>query len=301
MVESHTALRSVQARFADANPELPNGFAEHGSMGAEAMLALGLAPDAVVAWAARHEPVALAADAPVAVLRRALEADLARQPWQEVVRRELADLAPFVGAHLFHGLIRTAHAVRGLRGSGGEGGLAGAAGLDDETGLAELASGLAAWRTWSAAQGPSAGGRPQRRTDPFETVIDAARRGAGACATAPSIVNLHAVTGPMAFLLLADLLDDRTIAAAAAAFEHTHAHHGEPGSSERSVPPPPAALAALLERWDAHPAKLTEAAVRGFALTGDGTFLDAAAAIMGPWPTTMSPGSTPPSSPPGSV
>jgi hypothetical protein len=62
-----------------------------------------------------------------------------------------------------------------------------------------------------------------------------------------------------------------------------------------------AALRAVQSRyWDAHPAKLTEAALRGFAATGDRAFIDAVAVIMGPWPTTTPPGSIPRSSPRGS-
>lgn len=110
-----SARRAVQARFAGADPELQNGFAEHAPMGADALLALGLEPEAVVRWASRHTPRDLAADGAVAQRRTVLLDELGRRPWDDVLRAEVARLAPHVGAHLFHGLIRTAHAVRGLR------------------------------------------------------------------------------------------------------------------------------------------------------------------------------------------
>lgn len=259
-------LGAVHARFAAANPELPNGFAEHTPMGAEAMLSLGLDPGAVAAWAARHEPVALAPDAPLAVRRDALRAEMDRS-WQDVLTREVSALAPHVGAHLFHGVIRTAHAVRAL-----------GTGVTD-AGLDELAVALAAWDLWAGA--PARTGGAAAAGGGVVEVLDAARRGAGACATSPTIVHIHAVTAPMAFMLLVPHVDGATVAAAALAFGRTHARYPEPSASTRGVPPSAADLSQLLDHWDAHPAKLTEAALRGFAYTGDGVFLDAVAAIMG--------------------
>ena len=60
-------------------------------------------------------------------------AELAREPWRTVVARWTPRLAPGVSAAVFHGLIRTAHAVRALR--------------RRESGarLDELAVGLAYW------------------------------------------------------------------------------------------------------------------------------------------------------------
>jgi hypothetical protein len=39
-------------------------------------------------------------------------------------------------------------------------------------------------------------------------------------------------------------------------------------------------LAKLTRHWDAHPAKLVEAAMRGLALSGDAAFSDAVATMM---------------------
>ncbi|MEZ5408266.1 MAG: hypothetical protein R2761_09585 [Acidimicrobiales bacterium] len=277
-MDAASTRRAVQARFAEADPELPNGFAEHTPMGADALLALGLDPAAVLAWTARHEPTPVGPGAPITVRRLAILADLERLPWDEVLRRNLEGLASHVGAHLFHGLIRTAHAVRCLR-----------AGGDDPAALGELATALAAWHIWAGtADGPAGDSSGPTTAAPRETILDAARRGAGACAAKPSIVTIHAVTAPMAFLLVADLVDTATFGAAAVAFGHTHARYPAPPASDRTARPGADHLATLLDHWDAHPAKLSEAALRGFDTTGDGVFLDAMAAITGPWTTTAS-------------
>jgi hypothetical protein len=287
-MDALSALRTVQARFAGSDPELPNGFAEHAPMGADALLALGVAPDAVVTWAGRHDPMPLDPAGVVATRRRDVLAALERQGWEDVVATELERLAPHVGAHLFHGVIRTAHAVRGLR-----------LGVDDVA-LGELATALAAWHAWAGA--PDAADPVAATADDLHRLLDAARRGAGACATSPSIFTIHATTAPMAFLLLAELADASSIAAAAEAFTRTHTRHPAPAPapSPLATQPPADRLAALAEHWDAHPAKLTEAAMRGFEATGEGVFLAAVEAIMGPWPTTTPTGSHPTSSPPGS-
>ncbi|MFN0091452.1 MAG: hypothetical protein ACKVWR_14475 [Acidimicrobiales bacterium] len=175
-------------------------------------------------------------------------------------------------AHLFHGLIRTAHAVRSLQG------------VDDQPRRAELAAGLASWVAWALVPA----GAPQPEADtattaaPLAVVLDAARRGAGAFAAKPTIFTLHAVTAPMAFLLLAEHVDESIHARAAAAFARTHHGHGQPPAraGEPTPTPDPAAIARLAQRWDAHPAKLIEAALRGHTLTGDVVFLDAAAAML---------------------
>lgn len=281
-MDASSIRQAVQRRFGDANPELPNGFAEHTPMGVDALLALGLDPAAVLAWAARHEPVAIDPGVPVALRRAGIRAELERLPWDEVLRRHVAQLALHVDAHLFHGLIRTAHAVRGLRD--------GAGATPDEAGLSELATALAAWHVWAGPAEPAGElAAPATATaapaDALDAVLDVARRGAGACAAKPSIVTIHAVTAPMAFLLVADLLDPGTVATAAQAFGRTHARYPAPVASDRSDRPGADVLASLLDRWDAHPAKLSEAALRGFDATGDGVFLDAMEAIVGPWTT----------------
>ena len=63
------ALQQVAERFALANPDLANGFAEHAPMGTEALLQLGVDADRVVAWSLRHQPHPLPADADAAASR----------------------------------------------------------------------------------------------------------------------------------------------------------------------------------------------------------------------------------------
>lgn len=222
MTSALDVMHAVHERFSPADPQLPNGFAEHAPMGADALLALGVAPSAVATWAGRHEPTALAPDSPVAVGRDRLAAVLASTPWADVVAAEVPALVPHVGAHLFHGLIRTAHAVRALTRH------------DDDAGRRELATGLAAWRVW-AGTGADDRATPAAVDDPLAAVLDAARRGAHAHLAGPSIVTIHAVTAPMAYLLLAPLLDDDAHQRAVAAFARTHARYAvRPPTGHRS-------------------------------------------------------------------
>lgn len=264
-------MTAVHARFADAEPELANGFAEHATMGAEAMLALGLDPAAVVAWAFRHQPVPLPALSPLRTERDRIAADLADRHWGEVLGDCAGSLVDRLDTHLFHGLIRTAHAARALRT------------LDGPEARAELALALAAWTLWAGAPRPDVTplDAPSGATEPLTQVLEAARRGAAAYVTTPSIFTLHAITAPMAYLLIADHLDAHAHATAAGVFTRTHGDHPEPPSRPNERPAPgPDQLAALALRWDAHPAKLVEAALRGHNLTGDATFGDAVAAMM---------------------
>lgn len=46
-MDAATARRTVQARFAAADPELQNGFAEHAPMGADASTGDGVFLDAI--------------------------------------------------------------------------------------------------------------------------------------------------------------------------------------------------------------------------------------------------------------
>lgn len=261
------AMTAVHVRFAVAAPDLPNGFAEHAPMGAEAMLTLGIEPSAVVAWAGRHQPEPLTADAPVRGLQAGYVDRLRGDRWEDVVGRVVPALIGRLDAHLFHGLIRTAHAVRAIRFH------------DDEAARAELAAGLAAWEHWAGPAGPT--GEPNAdgaadHADPMATIVDAARRGAGALLAKPSIFTLHAVTAPMAVLLIADLLDDASLAAAGGALTRSHRRHGEPEPYGEAPPIDESAHRQLVQSWDAHPAKLFEAATRGYDLTGDPIFRDAA-------------------------
>lgn len=260
-------MRAVQTRFAGSNPELANGFAEHGPMGAEAMLSLGLDPASVVRWAERHHPEPVAADSPTRAIYDHLRAEFDSGDWRATAARIVDRHAGGLDSHLFHGLIRTAHAVRALEHD------------DHASSRAELATGLTAWRVWDADQPRSdpdwVGG------DPIEFVIDAARRGSAAFVQKPSIVTIHAVTAPMAFLLIAGLVGPETHERVAAVFARTHRRYPAAPTDLTAISRPgPEALAGLVTHWDAHPAKLVEAALRGHDLTGHPVFLHAATAML---------------------
>jgi hypothetical protein len=252
----------VHRRFADTEPELENGFAEHATMGVEAMLALGLDPDSVDAWAERHLPTPTSHGSTQAVARDAIAPDLVGDGWPTVLQDHVVRLVGNLDVHLFHGLIRTAHAVRAIDT------------YDSPEARRELATGLAAWTIW-AGDTPTEP-HPSSAADPIAEVLEMARRGAAAFVTAPSIITIHAVTAPMAYLLMADHLTTSTHAIAASVFTRTHRRYtAQPSRPDDRPFPATTNLQSLAERWDAHPVKLVEAAQRGYALTDDAAFLDA--------------------------
>ncbi|MGK5732069.1 questin oxidase family protein [Streptomyces sp. URMC 124] len=165
------ALNDALERLDDLGYERGQGvdLANHGPMGAEALALLGH-EDEVARWVERyrkamdhHEPPAarFALDpADEASWRPALGAfdragdwerlfarELADAPWHEVLVRWWPRLIPGLFAGLTHGLIRTAHAVRGLYAAAGE---------PTSLQLDELARGLAYW----AARYAELPGRP---------------------------------------------------------------------------------------------------------------------------------------------
>jgi hypothetical protein len=138
--------------LADTGPEFGGGLANHGPMGAEALVALGR-PEAVMPWVEHYgqrrrlEPHP---DAGNPILReswRDAVGDMGRfADWVEFFQRELSEaeypavlkqwipqLAPGLVAASCHGLIRTAHAARSLERS------------QTPRRLHELAEGLGYW------------------------------------------------------------------------------------------------------------------------------------------------------------
>jgi hypothetical protein len=134
-----------------------NDFANHGPMGAEALAVLGFGTE-VPAWVARyrhamdhHEPPtprwaldardetswrpALGAFDRVGDWEQLFRRLLGEHPWNEVVVEWWPRLLPGLFTRLTHGLIRTAHAVRGVA----------AAARPNQVQLGELARGLAYW------------------------------------------------------------------------------------------------------------------------------------------------------------
>jgi len=128
--EGAASMDALLEANADVLPEAAGSGANHYPMAAEALEALGHPGSIEDAW--RSGAARYAASTPgVARITEPAEAlgdwrrygdwldlfrgELAREPWNTVVARWTPLLAPGVSAAVFHGLIRTAHAVRGLR------------------------------------------------------------------------------------------------------------------------------------------------------------------------------------------
>ena len=130
MSETTPALDEAFERMAAASFELPNGFVNHGAMACEALAVLDCADD-IDSWArrfaraggARIEPVAPAGfewrqalgsydHLPewIGYFARAIDDD----GWAGVVQAWVPRLMPALRTALFHGAIRTAHAVRAI-------------------------------------------------------------------------------------------------------------------------------------------------------------------------------------------
>jgi hypothetical protein len=151
-------------QMADCGPEFRGGLSNHGPMAADALIHLGR-PEAVPGWVDDYrkrldERVTGAQPLDASRWREALgdyarapeweamfEREVAEAPWEDVVRTWTPRLAPGFLAGATHGMLRAAHAVRGLR--------------DDDTPgrRAELAKGLAYWaaRYYAMPVAPAAG------------------------------------------------------------------------------------------------------------------------------------------------
>jgi hypothetical protein len=137
--------------------DLPGPFACHGPMGAETLSTLGyddLVADWVEAYKSRHEPLdpfptlgridprddanwrsALGQVSRANDFTGMFVGELNSEPWQEVLRLWLPRLFEGSAGGLSHGIIRTAHAVRGLPDHG----------APSEIALRELARALGLW------------------------------------------------------------------------------------------------------------------------------------------------------------
>ena len=157
-------LDEALERFHIADLEYAGGRANHGPMAAEALESIGhqaLIPALVDLYAPRLLPAEkgrLLLDAEELVAARGrperradwvatFEARLEREDWRALVRRVVPDLLPGLFASAGHGLLRTAHAVRGLERE------------DSPLRRRELARGLASW----AAREQTLPGRPGAR------------------------------------------------------------------------------------------------------------------------------------------
>ena len=130
MSDTIPALDEAYERIAAASFELPNGFVNHGAMACEALAMLDCAGD-IDSWARRFaqaggvtvEPVASASfewgealgsygHLPewIGYFARAID----DQGWERVAETWVPPLMPALRTALFHGAIRTAHAVRAI-------------------------------------------------------------------------------------------------------------------------------------------------------------------------------------------
>jgi hypothetical protein len=287
MFDTTQALDEAFERMAAASFELPNGFVNHGAMACEALAMLDCADD-IDSWARRFAQVGGARIEPVASAdfqwRQALGAydrlpewigyfarAIDDQGWAGVVETWVPRLMPALRTALFHGAIRTAHAVRAIDA------------VDTPPRRGELTRALGYWAARyragqrAGSQGPAG--------DPRTAVVLAAADGARRYLARPNILHLHGVTGAMAVEIL---IGHVPAAAATAALAQVRAEHAalyagvEPVDEPHPASPPDSELAeAAVRSLDPHQVKLVEACQRGLAATGDPAFAAAAETVTG--------------------
>jgi hypothetical protein len=276
-------LDEIYAKYAQSDPFLrPIHFANHATMGAEALTELGLG-HRVSEWVSHHPARAylpprtgtsivsswmnaLGREECYGDWLNDLEIQLGERPYEEVLARWVPRFAHDVGTLLFHGLIRTAHAVRALDHR------------DTLERRGELARGLALWAIGVRSPPPSG---PAHDVEEIE-IVNYARFGAATLVDMPSVPAVHLVTGPMAYRLIAHHLDAKTHLIASQSFARTHAGAMRRFDALKSKARMESFVIderhenAIVDSRDAHPAKLTEAALRAFRETDDSIFLGAA-------------------------
>jgi hypothetical protein len=204
MSETTPALDEAFERMAAASFELPNGFVNHGAMACEALAVLDCADD-IDSWARRFAQVGGARIEPVAPAgfewRQALGSydrlpewigyfarAIDDEGWASVVEAWVPRLMPALRTALFHGAIRTAHAVRAIDA------------VDTPPRRGELARALGYWAARYRAGQPAGPHGPA--DDSRAAVVRAAADGARRYLARPSILYLHGVTGAMAVEIL---------------------------------------------------------------------------------------------------
>lgn len=278
-------------RMAASDFELPNGFVNHGPMACEALAVLDC-EDRIEGWARRS--VAATGEGPVPVPPRGpfdwqqylgrydrlpewlghFEAAIGGEGWPAVVATWVPRLLPALSTALFHGAIRTAHAVRAVDAA------------DSAPRRSELARALGYWAA-RYRPGPSPD-RPrpaeERRSDAREEATAEAAAGAHHYVAAPSIFNLHGVTGAMAVELLAPHLapEDGDAALAQVRADHAAMYAGAdsaPAGTDTTWDP--GVVGQVADSGDPHQVKLVEACRRGLALRADPVFVTAADVVSG--------------------
>jgi hypothetical protein len=268
--------------------EIPNPYVNHGPMACEALTTLGFDSE-LPEWVEHFETTMHRAIEPVTptwghefpwqdffgdyrllpewmgFFGRAIDDD----GWPDVVRTWVPRLMPGLVSALFHGVIRTSHAVRAIEVE------------DTRSRRAELARALGNWAVWF---GP---GQPVDEhlvtDDPAAQTIEAAAQGAGWYVSQPSIFALHGVTGAMAVHLLSGHVEPAHGVAALAQLEAEHRalYHditpaaGDDTAGEWDVK----VIDRAVGSFDPHQVKLVEACRRGLDLTGDPRFTAAARVV----------------------
>jgi hypothetical protein len=289
--ETSTVLDEAFQRMAACGFEMPNGFVNHGAMACEALAALGFESE-VTTWAERFArsagPEVRAEKSRSFEWRDALgdyrrlpewigffEVAIAGDGWPSVVEIWAPRLLPSLATALFHGAIRTGHAVRAV------------AAADTEARREELARALGYWAArWRSGE---LAGPPPEVDDLRLAIVDAAADGAHHYLARPNIFHLHGVTGAMAVDLLAPHIraTDQAAGLAQVQAEHAALYAGTnsgptPRTAGPTTGPTGAELATTAEASrDPHQVKLVEACRRGFELTGDPVFTAAAEVVTG--------------------
>jgi Questin oxidase-like len=262
----------------------PVRFVNHGPMACEALATLGF-EEVIDEWAARFEHSLVEAPGPVAppwhgdfdwssqlgesrllpewlgYFDRAVDED----GWRAVVATWVPRLMPGLHGALFHGVIRTSHAVRAIEVS------------DTPSRRSELVRALANWATWCRPGQPV-----EETTDVEDAALAAAELGAEGArcfVTAPNILYLHGVTGAMAVELLADHIRpaEGSTAVAQLGAEHRALYRDVAPAPVEDGPEWRDDFAGLASTsGDPHQVKLVEACRRGFELTASPIFVRAA-------------------------
>jgi hypothetical protein len=224
MSDTTPALDEAFERMAAASFELPNGFVNHGAMACEALAMLDCADD-IDSWARRFARAGGASVDPVVPAgfewRQAL-GDYQRLPewigyftraidddgWPAVVAAWVPRPMPALRTALFHGAIRTAHAVRAIDA------------VDTPPRRGELARALGYWTARYRDGQPASPSAPAG--DLRMALVRAAADGARRYLARPDIFHLHGVTGAMAVEILAAHIPATD---GAAALAHVHAEH----------------------------------------------------------------------------
>jgi hypothetical protein len=284
------ALDEAFDRLATTDFELSNGFVNHGPMACEALAALGCVEeiDGWARWFARmvgEGPTPVAPNPAVEFDWQGALGDYARLPewlgyfdaaiadadWSSVVELWVPRLIPALSTALFHGAIRTAHAVRAIDDA------------DTVPRRDELARALGSWaaRFRSGQPAPDAGPVDEIARSVSEAAANAARF----YLASPNIFNLHGVTGAMALELLVDHIPAEAGVAALVQVRAEHAAMFAGGDQVEMVDAggqwDEALARVVASSRDAHQVKLVEACRRGVASIGDPVFVAAAEQVAG--------------------